>query len=277
MNFSQAANNLFITQQVMSSQIRALEEELGLKLFDRSNRKKIRLTRSGEILYRDLDRMMHELSRSLEKARAVSEEEKNKIKIGVQDVDPVVRKFLPHISGLGGNRFDFEYVFEPIGILTNRLKNGKLDMIVCFSTDYEETLRYCVLEESHMVPSIVVSKKHLLSARKKLSLKDIQDETIYSFSTKFAKNAHNQIIRDFMNAGINPKHFVLKDDLKTIEAEVAEGNGIAISFKEMFVNTKVLKFYALSEVNEGQPVDLILMWKDKAFDDVAENYIAAAF
>ena len=48
-NFTSAANDLFITQPTLSQQIKALEKELEVKLFDRSDG--ISLTEAGELLY----------------------------------------------------------------------------------------------------------------------------------------------------------------------------------------------------------------------------------
>lgn len=65
-SFSKAADDCFISQSAISQQIQALENELGVKLFDRS-RRKISLTPVGEFFYRkslvlvsDFDRLMCE-------------------------------------------------------------------------------------------------------------------------------------------------------------------------------------------------------------------------
>lgn len=49
-SFSQAAKEVFLTQPTISGHIKALEEYLGVKLFDRSGRK-ISPTRAGHLLY----------------------------------------------------------------------------------------------------------------------------------------------------------------------------------------------------------------------------------
>lgn len=49
-NISKAAENLFITQPSLSRQIQVLENKLGVKLFERSNRNTI-LTEKGKLLY----------------------------------------------------------------------------------------------------------------------------------------------------------------------------------------------------------------------------------
>src|SRR5579875_2371915 len=50
-SFRRAAEALYITQPAVTQQIKALEEELGSRLFDR-NGGKVRLTAAGEVLLR---------------------------------------------------------------------------------------------------------------------------------------------------------------------------------------------------------------------------------
>ena len=49
LNFSEAARALFVTQSTLSQQIRCLEQELGVELFQRSSHS-VALTESGEHL-----------------------------------------------------------------------------------------------------------------------------------------------------------------------------------------------------------------------------------
>src|SRR5687767_5622826 len=57
-SFSQAADRLGVTQPAVSLQIRALEERLGQRLFDRSGRR-VEPTEAGRRLYRNAQRMLH--------------------------------------------------------------------------------------------------------------------------------------------------------------------------------------------------------------------------
>ena len=50
LNFTEAANHLFVAQSSLSRNVSNLEEELGMKLFVRT-KKYVRLTSSGAILY----------------------------------------------------------------------------------------------------------------------------------------------------------------------------------------------------------------------------------
>ncbi|MER3405049.1 MAG: hypothetical protein C4289_07695 [Chloroflexota bacterium] len=68
-SFRRAAERLFISQPALSQQIRQLEEEVGVPLFDRIG-KRVRPTAAGELLLGYAQRVLHELA---EAQRALAE------------------------------------------------------------------------------------------------------------------------------------------------------------------------------------------------------------
>ena len=56
LNFRRAAEHLFLTQPAVTLQIKALETDLGIRLFDRSSNR-VALTRQGAILVRYAERI----------------------------------------------------------------------------------------------------------------------------------------------------------------------------------------------------------------------------
>lgn len=63
-SFTLAANTLFVTQPTITTAIRSLEEELGIKLFDRSQ-KRIILTPEGEVFLKHVQHVMANVSTAL--------------------------------------------------------------------------------------------------------------------------------------------------------------------------------------------------------------------
>lgn len=59
-SFSQAAEELFVTGSAVSHQIKSLEDELGERLFERQGRQ-LKLTRSGQLLFQELDPLMSQI------------------------------------------------------------------------------------------------------------------------------------------------------------------------------------------------------------------------
>ncbi|MBQ9814207.1 MAG: LysR family transcriptional regulator [Lachnospiraceae bacterium] len=126
-SFTKAAEKLFITHQALSIQIQALEKELGIPLFDRSNRRKIALLEYGEILYKVWEPMIEQHRKAVEEAQILYDKEKNTLRVGVLGV-PYIRKMtIPVIS-----RYAEKHNQKPVFVvdtperLLSRLDSGEM-------------------------------------------------------------------------------------------------------------------------------------------------------
>ncbi len=96
LNFTNAAEILFLTQPAVTLQIKTLEEELGVKLFDRSGGK-VRLTEAGVILLEYANRIA-ELYEEAEAALGVLVgEERGRLSIGAST--SIAQYVLPSLIG----------------------------------------------------------------------------------------------------------------------------------------------------------------------------------
>lgn len=82
LSFSRAAASLHRSQPPVSFQIRALEEEIGTKLFTRSG-PSIRLTAAGAELAREATTLMSDLLKTVERVRMIAQAQTGHIRIGV--------------------------------------------------------------------------------------------------------------------------------------------------------------------------------------------------
>ncbi|WP_052732661.1 LysR family transcriptional regulator [Hymenobacter terrenus] len=81
LHFWQTAEDLSITQSVLSRHIKSLENELGFQLFER-NQRNVRLTAAGELLRTEWLRLLDELEAVHRHARQVSTGEVGSLRIG---------------------------------------------------------------------------------------------------------------------------------------------------------------------------------------------------
>ena len=89
-----AAESLHLSQPTLSTQIKNLEEELGMKLFVRT-KKYVRLTSSGAILYEEFSKLMKLGEAAIQKARNAELGENGSIVLGVIETQRS-ENFLPH-------------------------------------------------------------------------------------------------------------------------------------------------------------------------------------
>ncbi|WP_082234533.1 LysR family transcriptional regulator [Halobacillus massiliensis] len=78
---TKAAKRLHMAQPPLSQQIKLMEEELNLKLFDRNGRK-LELTKAGEILFEKSGRLLLDFSEALVEVRETNEGIRGKVHIG---------------------------------------------------------------------------------------------------------------------------------------------------------------------------------------------------
>ena len=83
-SISRASEELLLTQPAVSKQIKALEEELGEKLFDRIG-KKVFLTRAGEVLYAYAERILRSVQEAKTAVKDMSAECSGELVIGTSD------------------------------------------------------------------------------------------------------------------------------------------------------------------------------------------------
>src|ERR1022692_3265735 len=81
LHFHRAAERLFVSQPPISQQIRALEKELGTKLFARTTRK-VALTESGRAFLECAHKILDEVDSVVRLARRVDEGESGRLTIG---------------------------------------------------------------------------------------------------------------------------------------------------------------------------------------------------
>lgn len=85
-SFTSAADRLYLTQPAISLQVKALEEELGEVLLDR-NRKGVRLTVAGEILYAQAREIFGHLATAREEIDALRDVLRGRLAIGTSDTN----------------------------------------------------------------------------------------------------------------------------------------------------------------------------------------------
>ena len=94
-SFSQAAKKHYLSQAAISQQISKLEEEVGVRLFDRSKYRP-ELTEAGKYYYQKIKQLSEEYEKIEKQTRYIQKKNSQKIVVGI--TGPFENKYLPRIS-----------------------------------------------------------------------------------------------------------------------------------------------------------------------------------
>lgn len=143
LNYTKASEKLYISQTAVTKQIQNLEKELGVRLFERSNRQ-VWLTPAGEIYVEEARRILQDVEYSVKHVEAFCRGEMGRLRIGflkVFDLDiliPLVRNFHQQYPCI-----ELDFGGYPSRQLNEKLKAGELDLIICAeSKETEEFVKW---------------------------------------------------------------------------------------------------------------------------------------
>jgi DNA-binding transcriptional LysR family regulator len=154
LHFRRAAERLYVAQPAVSEQIRKLEAELGVRLFDRTHRS-VYLTEPGKALLGEARRVLHLADAAQHAARSASERTRSRLRIGyVPDVLPSsVPCALQHLDAAGAG---VEVALEtgtPLGLIA-AVRDGAVDAAVVALPAPTKGLRVTLLEAQPLVVAL---------------------------------------------------------------------------------------------------------------------------
>lgn len=172
-NFTRAAERLHVTQSTLSHQIRQLEEELGLVLFDRSH-KKVALTEAGEMLRTHVLPALQQIDRGLQALSHPAEAVSGEIRIAATHsfntrlVPLCVSSFLSYHPGV---RVSVEELSA--SLIAKRLVSGHLELGVSYRPEERSELWFEPLYNEEL--KLVVSDRHPLAKRRRVRMIELHN------------------------------------------------------------------------------------------------------
>jgi LysR family hydrogen peroxide-inducible transcriptional activator len=175
-HFGKAAAACFVSQPTLSTQIRKLEDELGVTLIERAPRK-VMLTPAGRDIAERARRIVAEVEQMKEAARRSQDPEAGTVRLGLF---PTLGPYLlPHVVPRIRARFprlELLLVEEKSPVILERLRAGKLDAGLLALPLHDDQLHAEFLFEEPFL--LAVPEHHPLARRDALALKDLAHERL---------------------------------------------------------------------------------------------------
>ena len=223
-HFGRAAEASFVSQPTLSTQIKKLEDALGVALVERTPRK-VLLTEVGrEIVQRARD-VLNEVEQIRSIARRTLDPESGTVRLGIF---PTLGPYLlPHVVPKIRERFprlELLLVEEKTEVVLRMLREGRLDAGVLALPIHDDQLHAEFLFEEPFV--LAVPENHELSKRKTLKMDDLSDQSLLLLEDGHC--LRDQALEVCQLAGASEKTGFRATSLETLRQMVAAGVGITL-------------------------------------------------
>jgi len=226
LHFWNTSEKMFITQSALSRQIQALEEELGLKLFERTKRN-VKLTEAGIFLRDKWTPLLDEIDRIHRQAKKLHDGESGYIKIGYPG--SIAFSFLPDLlASISRNLPELKMdLAEPLDTgIENLLLNYHMDLAFRREPAGNPSLQSICLYSEHI--SLVVPSGHHLTSENFKSLLDVKDEKFILSGLHHQTFYVSSLRQIFSEYGMEPNVHIESDFGGMILSLVSQGLGVSI-------------------------------------------------
>ncbi|MER2015673.1 MULTISPECIES: LysR family transcriptional regulator [Pseudomonas] len=232
-SMTRAARRLGIQQPPLSIQIRNLERELEVELFDRSPRK-VQLNETGRSFLYDAQAILEDAEQAIVRVRQIARGERGRIVVGYTSAIGLHGR-IPDIVKIFNQKFpDIIVVLEEVSAENafEAVTSNSLDALFTWST----------AASFHMLKGISVSEERMVLAIPKESSACADNKAINIFEINnqdfyFDRNICGKRVQDFFanskNLKFLPRAFEDVSQLLSVLAIVAAGKGIALVPKYM--------------------------------------------
>lgn len=186
-SFNIAAKKLYISQPSLSTSIHALEEEIGIQIFTRSQNG-ISVTPDGKEFLGYARQVMEQYE--LLDARYISKSDvKKKFSVSMQHYTFAVNAFVQMVKQYGMDEYEFAVHETKTHEVIEDVRNGKSEIGILYLNDFNRKVLEKLLTESmlefHTLLEcnvyVYMSKAHPLAGKEKISLDELKDYPCLSF------------------------------------------------------------------------------------------------
>lgn len=228
-NYTKAAEKLFITQPALSRRIRSLEEELGVKLVDRSG-PNIQITKAGEHFYKQCLKFMAEKDSLYTSMNRFRTGNAGVLRIGLER-NVNLNLALKGIVAISQDYPEIKMNFETVdGSQTLRfLRENTIDVVYTFLSTVEDIpeLSYQIIAKNTLHAS--VGRLHPFFERSSLSWKDLIGQTLCLPNNLDYRNLNGILSWAEKSSGVTFGSIVSVNSNEELIARIATGECISFA------------------------------------------------
>lgn len=225
LSFRKAAEKLHLAQPPLSAQIKALEQELRVRLFDRTTRS-VQLTHPGRVFLAEARSVLAASAQAEQRVREAEHALVGTLRVGV--IAPVtnawlagiLRHFRQQFPGVQLSLFDLTTTEQLRRLRARELDAGLLRPPVGFPE-----LEYKFVGESRQV--LAVPTGHKLARKKRLRWQDFHNQEMVLIHPSAQHGFYDAFLAECAKVGAKPRPVQYANDIQTKMWLISAGFGIA--------------------------------------------------
>ena len=227
-NVTRAAARLHVSQPPLSRQIRDLEDELGVALFEHGARA-VRLTEAGHVFLTEAQAVLRRAAEAVQTVKAVADGQHGEIHVGyapsltVQLLPRALRFFQETNPGIRVHLHDLS-----TQEMLRGLRDGKLHVALLVEASPKVLAAFRFEELQRHAVCVAVHPAHRLARSRLVGLEQVARERLIAFTLVDYPEYHAWIAGLFAAAAHPPKIVEEHDSATSLIAAVEAGRGVAL-------------------------------------------------
>lgn len=225
-SFSRAAQRLHVSQPPLSMHVKSLEAQLGVRLFDRSNRG-VSLTAAGQVFHDEVRSILRRLELAGLNARQAGKGESGTLSVGFVPIadysilPPALKQFRERHP-----RVEVQLHELTTDAQIREIRAGRLDVGIGIGPVEEADIGFEALLHERLL--LAAPTGHRLVRGDPVRLKAFANESFIIPPRDLAPGLHDLIISECRSAGFTPRIDQHARQMQTVISLVASGMGFAL-------------------------------------------------
>jgi len=266
-NITRAAERLRVSQPNITVAIKKLEAELGIQLFDRSQ-KQLALTPEGAVFLNRIELALRNIQDAVLEVNDYKQLQKGTIKIGIPSM--IGAYLFPKIFSSFQRQYPHLdiYLYEEGSMaIREQLERDELDFGIVIISNASQSLQLLPMSTSQI--AACVPENHPLAAKDSISIQDLTDADLIML--KEGSFLRHLVLDKLKAANITPNIVLESNQIETIKGLVSSGVGLAFLLDFIVDGTPGIKALPL---DEPIFVDVGLAWKkDRYISKAAQSFM----
>lgn len=275
LNYRKAAERLRVAQPALSSQIKDLETELGVRLLDR-NTAGVRLTDAGAVFLAETRRTLAQAAQAVLSAQDIAQGRRGRLAVGYSG--PLLMGFMPGSVQTFSTKFhevEVSLVEMPLGEQISGLQAGTIQIGFAIVGSIPIPPGLNQIEILRSPTRLVVGRGHRLAKARSVALADLVREPLLCLSNHKGTLLHYEIIHPmFARRSLKLGPVKKIDGADAFRAALEGGRGVSlIPQMGSLSRSPDLVFKPLKDSGDDLVLELRALWPGRSSSVVIDNFI----